>query len=151
MSVWWLDDLGWPHSHDWQWAGCWPRCLDSPPHGFSSSSWLSLVCSHGGFRVPRRANEDILNASSSCIMFDNVPLDPGVSCYCSVAQSCPTLWDPIDCSLPGSSVHGVLLARILEWVAISYSKVSSWTRDQTCVSCIGRRILYHWTTREAPK
>ena len=102
-----------------------------------------LVCSHGGFRVPRRANEDIPNASSSCIMFDNVPLDPVVSCYCSVAQSCPTLSDPMDCSLPGSSVHGVLPARILEWVAISYSKVSSWTRDRTCVSCIGRRLLYH--------
>ena len=46
-------------------------------------------------------------------------------------QSCLTLCDPMDCSLPGSSVHGVLQARILEWVAISSSRESSWPRDQT--------------------
>ena len=42
-----------------------------------------------------------------------------------VLQSCPTLWDPIDCNLPGSSVHGILQARILEWVAIPFSRGSS--------------------------
>ena len=50
---------------------------------------------------------------------------------CSVAQSCPTLYDPMDCSPPGSSVHGILQARILEWVAISFSRGSSRPRDQT--------------------
>ena len=45
------------------------------------------------------------------------------------AQSCPTLWDPIDCSLPGSSVHGILQARILEWVAIPFFRGSSQLRD----------------------
>ena len=54
-----------------------------------------------------------------------------------VAQSCLTLCSPMDCSLPGSSVHGILQARILEWVAISFF------RDQTQVSCIDRQILYH--------
>ena len=44
------------------------------------------------------------------------------ACVCEVAQSCPTLWDPVDCSPPGSSVHGILQARILEWVAISFLK-----------------------------
>ena len=53
------------------------------------------------------------------------------------------LCNSMDCSLPGSSVHGILQARILEWVAISFSRGSSWPRDQTCVSCIGRQILYH--------
>ena len=53
-----------------------------------------------------------------------------------VAQSCPTLCDPMDCSPPGSSVHGILQARILEWVAIPFSKGSSWPRDRTRVSCI---------------
>ena len=57
--------------------------------------------------------------------------------------------DPTDCSLPGSSVHGISQARILEWVAISFSRRSSLTRDETRASCIGRWILYHWTTREA--
>ena len=62
-------------------------------------------------------------------------------CLCSVAQSCPTLCNPFDCSLPDSSVHGIFQARILEWVAISSSRASSQPRDQTlvsCVSCIGR-------------
>ena len=52
-------------------------------------------------------------------------------CVCSVAESCLTLCDPVDCSLQGSSVHGILQARILEWVAISSSRGSSRPRDQT--------------------
>ena len=67
---------------------------------------------------------------------------------CSVAKSCPTLWDLMVCSPPGSSVHGILQARILEWVAISFSMGSFWPKDWTSVSCIGRRILYHWATWE---
>ena len=61
-------------------------------------------------------------------------------CVCSVAQSCLTLCDPTDCSPPGSSVHGIFQARILERVAISFSRGSSQHRDQThvpCISCIG--------------
>ena len=56
-----------------------------------------------------------------------------------VAQSCPTLCDPMDCSPPGSSVHGLLQARILEWLAISSSRGTSLPRDWAHVSCIGRR------------
>ena len=67
------------------------------------------------------------------------------------AQSCPTLGNNLDCSPPGSSVHGILQARLWEWVAISYSRESSQPRDQTCISRIGRRILYHWATWEALK
>ena len=59
----------------------------------------------------------------------------------SSAQSGPTLCDPVDCSLPGSSLHGVLQSRILEWVAISFSRGSSQPRDGTPVSHIaGRRF-----------
>ena len=58
-----------------------------------------------------------------------------------VAQSCPTLSDPVDCSLPRFSVHGILQARILEWVTISFSRGSSRPRDRTWVSHIeGRRF-----------
>ena len=64
-------------------------------------------------------------------------------------QSCPTLCDPTDCSPPGSSVHGTLQARILEWVAIPFCRRSSQTRDRTRVSFIGRWVLYHWVTRES--
>ena len=70
-----------------------------------------------------------------------------------VTQSCPTLLDPMNCSPPGSSVHGVFRARIMEHVAISFSGVSSQPRDQThvsCVSCTGRQMLYCCTTWEAP-
>jgi len=55
----------------------------------------------------------------------------------------------MECSPPGSSVHGISQARILEKVAISFSRGSSWLRDWTCVSCIGRWSLYHWAIREA--
>ena len=75
-----------------------------------------------------------------------------------VAQSCPSLWDPMACSLPGSFVHGILPARILEWVAIPWSRGSSqpipWSsgssqpRDWTQVSCTAGRF-YTWATREA--
>ena len=56
-------------------------------------------------------------------------------------QVCPTLWDPMDCSLPGSSVREILQARILEGVAISFSKGSSQPRDQTQVCCIAGRFF----------
>ena len=59
-----------------------------------------------------------------------------------VAQSCPTLRDSMDYSPPGSSIHGILQARVLEWVAISFSRGSSSLRDQTGVSSIARRIVY---------
>ena len=58
-----------------------------------------------------------------------------------VTQSCPTLCDPMDCSLSGSSVHGILQAKILEWVAISFSRKSSQPRDRTWVSCIAGRFF----------
>ena len=65
-------------------------------------------------------------------------------CLTCVFSHVSILVTPMDCSPPGSSVHGILQARIQEWVAISYSKGSSWPRDQTqilCISCMGRRIL----------
>ena len=64
---------------------------------------------------------------------------------CSVTQSCPTLCDPMDCNPPGSSVHGIVQARTLEWVAISSPRGSSWPKDWThvsCISCIDRWIFF---------
>ena len=66
----------------------------------------------------------------------------------SVAQLCPTLCHPMDCSPPGSSVHEIFQARILEWVAISFSRGSSQPRDQTWVSCIAGRFFTIRTTGE---
>ena len=70
------------------------------------------------------------------------------------AQSCLTLCHPMDCSPSGTSAHGISQARILEWVAISYSRRSSWPRDRThvsCISCIGRRVLHHCAIWKAQK
>ena len=69
-------------------------------------------------------------------------------CVCSVTQPCLTLCNCMDCSPPGSSVHGISQARILELAAISYSRGSSQPRGRTCNSCISyisRQILYHST------
>ena len=77
-----------------------------------------------------------------------LPQDPTPFVCVSVKslQSCLTLCDPMDCSPPSSSVHGILQARILEWVAMPFCRGSSPPRDPTCVSCvscIGRQLLYH--------
>ena len=64
-------------------------------------------------------------------------------------QSCSTLCNHMDYTPPSSSVHGIISARILEWVAISSSRGSSQPKDQTSVSCIGRQVLYHGVIWEA--
>ena len=64
-----------------------------------------------------------------------------------VAQFCPTLCDPMDCSPPVSFIHGILQARILEWATVSFSRASSPPRDQTWVSCISGRFF----TSEPPR
>ena len=87
-------------------------------------------------------------------------VEEGLLCVCVCVCVCVRvsvqlplmLYDPMDCSQPGSSVYGIFQARILEWVAISYSRGSSPSEDQTYVSyssCTGRQIIYHCTTWEA--
>ena len=70
-------------------------------------------------------------------------------CCCLVAKLCPTHCNPMDCSPPAFSVHGISQARILEQVAISFSRRSSQPRDRTRVLCIGKQIIYNRATREA--
>ena len=62
-------------------------------------------------------------------------------CCCGLVTSVMSDCDPMDCSLPGSSVHGILQARILEWVAMPFSRESPWPRDGTWVSCIADRFF----------
>ena len=67
------------------------------------------------------------------------------------ARLCLTLCDPMDWSLPASSVCGILQAVVLKWIAVSYSRGSSQPRDRTqvtCISCIGKHVLYCCTIRE---
>ena len=67
-----------------------------------------------------------------------------------VAPSCPFLCNSMDCSPPGFSIHGILQARILEWVAITFSRGSAWLNDWTQVSCVADWFFTVWATREAP-
>ena len=72
-----------------------------------------------------------------------------ISLFCYlVTKLCLTLCNSLECSPPGSSVHGILQARILEWVAISFSRGSSGPKNWTRVSCIGRCIHYHWAVNK---
>ena len=77
-----------------------------------------------------------------------IMIEPYNSIDSEVAQPCPTLCDPVDSSQPGSPVHVIFQARILEWIAISFSRGSSWSRDRTQVSCIVGRRFTVWATRE---
>jgi len=72
----------------------------------------------------------------------------GMSIGLLVTQSCPTLSDPMVCSPPGSSVHGIFQARVLEWIAISFSRGSSRPRDWTRISCTVGTFFTDWVTRK---
>ena len=75
-----------------------------------------------------------MNLEIFCIIFYYLNLNLETPMYVLVSQLCPTLCDPMNCSPPGSSVHGILLARILKWVAIPFSRGSSQPRGRTHVS-----------------
>ena len=102
---------------------------------FSHSRGFIVVSYHGFVFIPQITNE------IACVV-------------CLVAQLCPTLCDPMDCNPPGFSVHGILQARILEWVAISRGfsppRASSRPRDWTQVSCIAGGFFTSWATMGAP-
>ena len=109
-----------------------------PSRVFSGAAFL--VCSHHPVRIRRfRASADPFSGTQGGL---NLP--SCMHCCCrAVVHSHPTLCAPVDCSPPGSSVHGISQARILEWVAISYSRASSQPVDQTHIPRIGRWILNH--------
>ena len=87
---------------------------------------------------------ELMMPSNHCIL-----CGPILLCVCTKSlQSCLTLCDAMDCSPPGSSVHGILQAWILKWVAMPSSRGSSWLRDQTCISCIAGQFFTQWATGE---
>ena len=90
----------------------------------------------------------LVRIDTRCHLSGSIPLPHSVQ-FSSVAQSCPTLCKPMNCSLQGSSVHGILQARILEWVAIPFSRGSSLPRDRTCLLHF-RQILYHLSHQGSP-
>ena len=116
----------------------------SPPsssvHGTSQLrilEWVGIFSSRGS-SWPRDGSLDSCIADSSPLSQQRSPV---LHCAKSL-QSSRTLCSPMDSRLPGSSVHGILQARLPKWVVISFSGGPSWPRDQTCVSWIGRWILY---------
>ena len=126
-----------------------PGLIASLPLGRKASFPNELF--HAGLSaLPLRVEK---HASVHCPQRKNALIKLQVSyMMCVHAQSYATLCNPMDCNLLSSSVHGIFQARILEWVAISYSRGSSRTRDWThisSISCIGRQILHHWATWEA--
>ena len=103
----------------------------------SQTDTLSLLKSHAP-SLPQPWPHHLLPVS--------VGFDPLCACLCATSvQSCQTLCDPMDCSPPGSLVHGTLQARILEWVAMPSSRRSFQLRDQAPVSC-----LLHWQADSSP-
>ena len=97
---------------------------------------MSGACSHVGVEMGRKLHEpqnhipQALESIPSVLPLLSSGLDHFRIKDKIVAQSCPTLFDPLDCSQPGSSLHGILQARILEWGAILLSRRSSQPRDQ---------------------
>ena len=117
------------------------RFLAKSHHSLSISSSITILKVSGHWCKCWGQNRIISETSRSTL----TPKEMKVL----VTQSCLTLCDPTDCTSPGSSVHGILQTRILEWVAISFSRGSSWPRDGTWVSCIAGRFFTAWATREA--
>ena len=132
------------------------------PHGWYKWEWRTFLWGNfweqGSLHLDQSINQPIICPSPRYIypllklplLLFGKTLDEafkaGSSLHAALLQSCPTLFNSMDYSLPGSSVHGILQARILEWVATSSSRGSSQPRDRTCIcyiSFIRRLILYH--------
>ena len=118
---------------------------DSSNHGISQArilEWVAILFSRGS--SPSRDQSWVSCIAGRFFAIWATKEAPGysvkVKVKVSVTQPRPTLWDPMDCSPPGSSVHETLQARILEWVAISLSRGSSRPRDWTWVSHVTDRL-----------
>ena len=146
------------------WLGFDYSCIFPNPVG-QRYCLLHLSLSTNSWSVGTPSSMDVLHSlapqnlsraiPSSCLAFFSflpqaIQAILSNSCVCVlVAQSCLTLCDPMDCSLPGFSVHGILQARLLEWAAIPFPGASSQHRDHTWVSYIAGGFFPIWTTREA--
>ena len=113
--------------------------------------WLTHTHTHVVFQIILRSAEEFPNywtkSSFKSTLSDHVTAY--IHLYVLIAQSYLSVFYPMDCSPPGSSVHGILQAKIFEWVAISFSRGSSQFRDQTPVSWTAGKFFTAWATREA--
>ena len=136
----------------WQFLKVWKHKFNVCPSN-STSKGIENIYPHKNLYVDVIAAWLIIPRSweqSKCLSVDEQINKIRCVCVCLlVAQSCPTLCDPMNCSSPGTSVHGILQARTLELVAIPFSRGSSQPRDRTQVSCIAGRFFTVLATREA--
>ena len=124
------------------------------PSWFSPKVIALFFHIYQSIKLIQRYTKKISSPQPPYSLSSKYPVLTGNCCYSSfceikwseVTQSCPTLCDPMDCSLPGSSLHGILQARVLEWVDISFSRGSFRPRDWTWVSCIPGRHFNLWAT-----
>ena len=122
----------------------WPCCFCS---FWTSSSQIRVIAFILPSKTPHLNPRGLLLLS---LKWNSVkPPSRGFGRSVLVTQLCLTLCDPMEHSSLGSSVYGILQARILEWVAIPFSRKSSWPRDWTWVSCIAGRFFTVWATKEA--
>ena len=130
----------------------------SPPsssvHGISQArilEWVAIIFSRGSSQSRDRTH---ISCIGRWVLYHWATMEAHIYVWKNVkvlvAQSCPTLWNSMDYSSPVFSAPGILHARILEWVAIPFSRGSSWLRDQTCGSCTASRFFTVWAIREAP-
>ena len=107
----------------------------------STRELFSMLCQPGWRGVWWRLDTCICMAESLHCSHETTTILLISYVFVLVAQSCPTLCDPMDCSPPSFSVHGILQARILEWIAILFARGASQPRDRTLVSCLTGRFL----------
>ena len=103
--------------------------------------WVTTIYNHmmiGIFKYWKYTKNSLNHIFKDCTILSNFIL-----CVCSVVSDSVMSWTVV--------LHGIFQARILEWVIISYSRRSSWNKDRTCISCIGRRILYNLSHQGSPK
>ena len=142
----------------WKQRTMWPLGIMEPQEGklpAYEDQTIGLLCVQEIITLSSLDTETLVfvrTADVTLVNKETVILLLGLQLFCAkLLQFCLTLCNPIDCSPLGSSVHGILQARILEWVAMPSSRGSSGPRDRThvsWVSCTAKWILYHWVTWE---
>ena len=158
MYHWDTQQLGWSSKHDvhvcmlshfshvWLFVTLWTVACQAPlsmefPR---QEDWSGLPCAPpGDLRDPEIEPESLISPGLAGDFFTTSAASE--ACCCLVAKRVQ-LCDPMDCSLPDASVHGILQARVLGWAAISFCRRSSRPRNWTHISCICRQILYHGAT-----